>query len=402
MGRAGLARWSVAGLLLVLFILQQYLLVSSSVRLVARLDAPEPRKRGCSCGLGDHAPALALLDPSEHAAICERLCALQGSCAGSRVLAMHVHSGSQGLGVQFASYAAALSASLRENMTLALDLAGAHWNYGRFDAYLNTSALCPGAAGSARVAAHHRVMLGTANVCAVDSENADALEALCDVRRVGRADGLALHSTLLRPAHDWPPRLGPRVWEALGVQLAFAPTDALYEEAAAVRAALERQHGLRWGEGVVGLHVRRGDRTDLHRFSAADYAKQVRTAAARLGTRAVYVAADGDAALAELGGASALGREFVLMTQPALGGRNASYVFSRDTPDAVTRSAMLDLLLLASAHVFVGAQRSMFGWLASRLMVGAERACPHWVAGDVSNAYGWWDGRAGAGNATCV
>ena len=44
----------------------------------------------------------------------------------------------------------------------------------------------------------------------------------------------------------------------------------------------------------------------------------------------------------------------------------SEYRWNKETPMQLTNNLLLDLYLLSECKVFVGAQRSMLGWLASR------------------------------------
>jgi len=71
-----------------------------------------------------------------------------------------------------------------------------------------------------------------------------------------------------------------------------------------------------------------------------------------------------------------------------------NYKWSKNISEELTNNMLVDLFLLSECSVLVGAQRSMFGWLASRLILGKgnEKHCPFWIGDDTSNKYGWWNG----------
>ncbi|KNC45950.1 uncharacterized protein AMSG_00064 [Thecamonas trahens ATCC 50062] len=234
---------------------------------------------------------------------------------------MEMHTGSQGFGVQFASYVAAMAAAMAwPGGPVPLIFAGEAWNYGGANTTL-VDVLAPGAAcrppaseawlSAADHIAYHKVMLGRTNICQPGPAAGDPFcEPMSresdgsrrrrggsliksgggDRVRGGAQWGLAFHSKILAAgaALEWFPG-GAREWEALLTAALFCPGPRILARAAEAKAA----SGLPWDDKpVIGLHIRRGDRTDLHKHLVADYFDEVAALADELATDAVWVAAD--------------------------------------------------------------------------------------------------------------
>lgn len=199
--------------------------------------------------------------------------------------------------------------------------------------------------------------------------------------------------------HNWTDMLQPPAWaEALGDarwwegQLADALwclNSSLLAEIGQIKARL----GWRADEDVIGIHIRRTDRLQLLDIPPSAYfeaALALQREQPHL--RKVYLATDEpQSVLSEAKNYNT----FEVMTVTS---EDMNYGLYR-TPGApdievVTRMCLVDLELLASTKYFIGAQRSAYSWLASRLQLGRgnQRACPVFVDKPHSYAYGYWNG----------
>ncbi len=167
----------------------------------------------------------------------------------------------------------------------------------------------------------------------------------------------------------------------------------------------------KWGWGSpkkIGLHIRRGDRKDLLKWSFSDYMKIAEELRNQTGIQEIYLASDDLNRIVseELPTWKSKGWKFYYLLNeeiietgeishvPQVTANKSealSYQWNKNTPKQITENMLTDLSLLSDCSVFVGSQRSMFGWVASRLLVGKgnEVMCPWWIDAP-SNAYGYW------------
>ena len=191
--------------------------------------------------------------------------------------------------------------------------------------------------------------------------------------------------------------------------LLFCLRDEIIEEA----EQLKVQFG--WKSPLMGMHIRRGDRKDLYKYKLEvlikkfpwlsfqnymEYAKKIKE---EFGINQIYLATDETSIISELSAFQPEFEFFYLENTKSSEYSKQDYRWNDKTPYALTKNMLIDLYLLSECNVFVGAQRSMFAWLATRLMYGKgnEIACPKWIGGDVSNKYGYWSGEKVSEN-TCV
>eukprot|EP01114_Cavostelium_apophysatum_P013219 TRINITY_DN3148_c0_g1_i2.p1 TRINITY_DN3148_c0_g1~~TRINITY_DN3148_c0_g1_i2.p1 ORF type:complete len:398 (-),score=35.66 TRINITY_DN3148_c0_g1_i2:131-1324(-) len=294
-----------------------------------------------------------------------------------------LHTESQGLGVQWISYYSALSQAIREEKTFLLE--GDAWNYGGSCGERN-----PFECFFARIhdcgerefgpAKQYDVMLGRSLFLTDPDEPQKSMK-----------ESLVMISSLIEPP-SWyrgkhspkENRLNARDWEAQLAAMLFCLREEIVQHAERTRTSL------RWQSPTIAMHIRRGDRKDLHKYGVEDYVSRAREIRDKFNITAIFIASDDDSVYDEV---QALAGDFHLMNLRR-GSDKQNYQWNRNASDADTVHLLTELYLLSECQIFVGAQRSMFAWLISRLIIGKgnELACPYWV-GPTSNKYGYHDGR---------
>ena len=384
----------------------------------------------------------------------EALFRLLGSRDGTeRVVVADMHTGSQGFGVQFATYAAALGVSVATRSPFVL--AGHTWNYGQEQTTLRDHVLLPlGSVGQSEIDSQkrlirHKVMVAKASICNPDpaigdpfcsvgdtaKESprrpgpktktkvhgkkrttrmtlADRTEGVRIMQMGGRASkpryGFAHHNAIFGAVPDGYPGLSREYEGSL-----YAALFCLQPQWTSLSAAVKKGAPFPWHPEtpVIGVHIRKGDRKELHGIALSEYVQGIQTASLGLGTHNVFVAGDAEEWITKI--AALLGSEFAVYSiadfKPSPGTNitlawGSSYQFTSHTSQSLLTTLLVDLDVLGECSVLVGAQRSLFAWTASRLILGRghERACPIWVGGDTSNAYGAWSGQQVDSLQVCV
>jgi len=152
--------------------------------------------------------------------------------------------------------------------------------------------------------------------------------------------------------------------------------------------------------GTIGMHVRRGDRKDLKmKFPVEEYVKLAYQIKSKYGTSRIYVASDDETVADQI--LNMTKGDFVVISQ-SKHSSSSDYSFSKgNLAKSTSMSVFIDLHLLSECQHFIGPQRSMFSWTASRIRLGKGNenfvhqgkptfSCPIWIGNEVSNQYGWW------------
>jgi len=297
-----------------------------------------------------------------------------------------LHEDSQGFGVQYVSYYSALSQAIKDMKTFYLY--GEHWNYGNqicddspFHCFFKKTNTCPDIYNDEEIQYEiQAVMLGRANMQILPE----------DWNLAKPPKRYKMHSEQLEPP-DWVlqehPNDAKRWWEAQMATVLFCLHDEIIEQA----EEFKKSHN--WNGPVMAMHIRRGDRTDLHKYSFDDYMKLAQQAKSAHGVSTIYLATDEPSILEEI---TNWQNEFTFIFQEPHG--KTTYRWNKDTSKELTHAVLIDLYLMSECNLLIGAQRSMFGWIASRLILGKgnEISCPYWIAEDTTNPYGWWNGKKAA------
>ena len=358
---------------------------------------------------------------------------LLGSRDGTEhVVVADMHTGSQGFGVQFATYAAALGVSVATHSPFVL--AGHAWNYGAEKTTLRDHVLLPldsmgrNEINGERLLIRHGVMVAKASICDPDPAIGDPFCTVGDTRKrrtlgnkaenirvmqIGGGSkppryGFAHHNAIFGAVPDGYPG-PPREYEGS----LYAALFCLQPQWSSLSGAVKDGAPFPWqpGDPVIGVHIRKGDRKELHGIALSEYVEGIQTASLGLGTRNVFVAGDAQEWITKI--ATLLGSKFTVYSiadfTPSPGTNitlawGSAYQFASHTSESLLTALLVDLDLLGECSILVGAQRSLFAWAASRLILGRghERACPIWVGGDTSNAYGAWSGQQVDSLRVCV
>lgn len=110
----------------------------------------------------------------------------------------------------------------------------------------------------------------------------------------------------------------------------------------------------------------------------------------------IYLASDD---IQTFNNASKWESEFRICHLPQEGFSKGDYKWKSDISVELTHQMLVDMMLLSESAHFIGAQRSMFGWVATRIRIGKGienrndvLKCPTWIGNDTSNKYGVWNG----------
>lgn len=223
---------------------------------------------------------------------------------------------------------------------------------------------------------------------------------------IREADDELIHSLASKPGAL------ERWWEGQMAAALFCPKSDVLDLSNKIREKYNwpqiRPEG---DKGTIGLHIRRGDRTDLKaKYSVDDYVKLVLHLKVKYGSDRLYVASDDDEAVEQIR-ARTSGLLTVITQQTAKIDKSAYHFSEGQIDKSLPLGAFVDLFLLSECDHFIGAQRSMFSWIASRIRLGkgkedvidmensnvlseslttTKTSCPVWIGNDISNPYGWW------------
>lgn len=293
--------------------------------------------------------------------------------AGERFVKMRLHTGSQGFGVQFTSYYCALAYAIREGMPFAYE--GERWNYASSQCahgvycYFDLVELPTTRVGDAVDHQYHSVFTGRSNL--VRDASTSSYPAML------------MHHEMLQPP-AWAHHQGPRWWEGQVALALFCLRSHVVHEARrwSNRIGFDRPDR---GE-CIAIHIRKRDRKELARHSIEDYFLHALDIHRTHGASSIFLATDDAATRAKArrwvdnqGGFEL----FMGKTRQDDDPEKRSRYMENNVTKSYTTDMLLDLHFLSECNYFIGAQRSTFSWVASRLMIGKgnERECPRWIGG---------------------
>jgi hypothetical protein len=325
--------------------------------------------------------------------------------------AMRLHRGRQGFGVQFISYYSSLSASLRNRSALFF-FDQFDWNY--------ADSTCKSERNSF-VVPPQSVAVSNSLDCFFDRTISQSVRSIVDSKTRRVYEVLLPHVNAYRNIdsnsnsndhylngtgdtaafpnmEDWRDMLVPPSWSRMSIrqwesQIA-ASLFCLRKEI--VEIADETMRKIEWNRysNVIAVHMRYGDRTDLKRFDFGSYLAKIEQFAAAIDAKRaqensrsnsneviVFVATDDPKYVRESIARMGSGKWELRFVISAENGESfANYQMQNSSIESTYRM-LVDLELIARANYFVGSQRSLFSWLASRLQLGRSNsnACAKWV-----------------------